>query len=209
MHQKILILDFGSQYTQLIARRVREVGVYCELHSNDVTDAFVRDFAPSGIILSGGPNSVYEEETPRAPDVVFSLGVPNPLSFGGRAAGFDPAHPGIAGVVRHPVLWALALWSLVHLGVNGDLAHVILFGSFAGFSLLGMRAIDRRMQARMDLGHWQVLAQNTSAWPFAALQAGRWRPRLRVGLWRLVLAFAVWAGVLTLHGPMIGMVATP
>ncbi|OGU21446.1 MAG: glutamine-hydrolyzing GMP synthase [Hydrogenophilales bacterium RIFOXYD1_FULL_62_11] len=76
MHQKILILDFGSQYTQLIARRVREAGVYCELHSNDVTDAFVRDFAPSGIILSGGPNSVYEDETPRAPEVVFTLGVP-------------------------------------------------------------------------------------------------------------------------------------
>lgn len=76
MHQKILILDFGSQYTQLIARRVREAGVYCELHPNDVTDQFVRDFAPQGIILSGGPNSVYEAETPRAPDVVFGLGVP-------------------------------------------------------------------------------------------------------------------------------------
>jgi GMP synthase (glutamine-hydrolysing) len=76
MHQKILILDFGSQYTQLIARRVREAGVYCELHPNDVTEQFVRDFAPAGIILSGGPSSVYEEETPRAPDVVFSLGVP-------------------------------------------------------------------------------------------------------------------------------------
>ncbi|MDP2029496.1 MAG: glutamine-hydrolyzing GMP synthase [Thiobacillus sp.] len=76
MHQKILILDFGSQYTQLIARRVREAGVYCELHPNDVTVQFVREFAPAGIILSGGPNSVYEEETPRAPQVVFELGVP-------------------------------------------------------------------------------------------------------------------------------------
>jgi len=76
MHQKILILDFGSQYTQLIARRVREAGVYCELHPNDVTEQFVREFAPAGIILSGGPNSVYEEETPRAPQIVFELGVP-------------------------------------------------------------------------------------------------------------------------------------
>jgi len=76
MHQKILILDFGSQYTQLIARRVREASVYCELHPNDVSEQFIRDFAPSGIILSGGPSSVYEEETPRAPDVVFQLGVP-------------------------------------------------------------------------------------------------------------------------------------
>ena len=75
-HDKILILDFGSQYTQLIARRVRELGVYCELHPYDVGNDFIRDFAPKGIILSGGPNSVTEEETPRAPDAVFSLGVP-------------------------------------------------------------------------------------------------------------------------------------
>ncbi len=76
MHQKILILDFGSQYTQLIARRVREQQVYCELHPNDVSDAFIREFNPQGIILSGGPNSVYDEQTPRAPQAVFELGVP-------------------------------------------------------------------------------------------------------------------------------------
>jgi GMP synthase (glutamine-hydrolysing) len=76
MHQKILILDFGSQYTQLIARRVREHNVYCELHPFDVSDAFIRDFKPAGIILSGGPSSVYEAETPRAPDAVWSQGVP-------------------------------------------------------------------------------------------------------------------------------------
>ncbi|MEQ1592319.1 MAG: glutamine-hydrolyzing GMP synthase [Thiobacillaceae bacterium] len=76
MHSKILILDFGSQYTQLIARRVREASVYCELHPNDVSEQFIRDFAPQGIILSGGPSSVYEDETPRAPDIVFQLGVP-------------------------------------------------------------------------------------------------------------------------------------
>src|SRR5512135_33622 len=76
MHQKILILDFGSQFTQLIARRVREHNVYCELHPYDVSEQFIRDFAPSGIILSGGPSSVTEEETPRAPQAVFDLGVP-------------------------------------------------------------------------------------------------------------------------------------
>lgn len=75
-HQKILILDFGSQYTQLIARRVREANVYCELHPWDVSDDFIRTFKPAGIILSGGPNSVYEDETPRAPQAVFELGVP-------------------------------------------------------------------------------------------------------------------------------------
>ena len=76
MHQKVLILDFGSQYTQLIARRVRECGVYCEIHPHDVDDAYVREFAPKGIILSGGPASVYEGGTPRAPQAVFELGVP-------------------------------------------------------------------------------------------------------------------------------------
>jgi GMP synthase (glutamine-hydrolysing) len=75
-HEKLLILDFGSQYTQLIARRVRELRVYCELHPCDVSDDFIRDYRPSGIILSGGPSSVWEESTPRAPDSVFCLGVP-------------------------------------------------------------------------------------------------------------------------------------
>ena len=75
-HQKILILDFGGQYTQLIARRVRENQVYCELQPYDVSDEFVRNFGPQGIILSGGPASVWEGGTPRAPDAVFTLGVP-------------------------------------------------------------------------------------------------------------------------------------
>ena len=76
MHSKILILDFGAQYTQLIARRVRELNVYCEIHPFDVPDTFIREFAPAGIILSGGPNSVTEGDTPRAPDAVWAAGVP-------------------------------------------------------------------------------------------------------------------------------------
>ena len=73
---RILILDFGSQVTQLIARRVREAGVYSELHSCDVTSEFVRDFAPKGIILSGSHASAYEGDAMRAPQAVFELGVP-------------------------------------------------------------------------------------------------------------------------------------
>ncbi|MDD2834402.1 MAG: glutamine-hydrolyzing GMP synthase [Methylotenera sp.] len=75
-HSKILILDFGSQVTQLIARRVREAHVYCEIHPCDVSDAFVHDFGANGIILSGSHASVYEEETDIAPQAVFELGVP-------------------------------------------------------------------------------------------------------------------------------------
>ncbi|MFZ5593186.1 MAG: glutamine-hydrolyzing GMP synthase [Pseudomonadota bacterium] len=77
IHQhRILILDFGSQYTQLIARRVREAGVYSEIHPWDMDEAEIRTFAPKGIILSGGPESVTLAETPRAPQLVFELGVP-------------------------------------------------------------------------------------------------------------------------------------
>ncbi|MGK3143313.1 glutamine-hydrolyzing GMP synthase [Pantoea sp. C2G6] len=73
---RILILDFGSQYTQLVARRVRELGVYCELWAWDVTEEQIRQFNPSGIILSGGPESTTELNSPRAPEYVFNAGVP-------------------------------------------------------------------------------------------------------------------------------------
>jgi GMP synthase (glutamine-hydrolysing) len=75
-HCRILILDFGAQYTQLIARRLRETNVYCEIHPYDVGDDFVRRFGACGVILSGGPLSVTEGSTPRAPAAVFDLGVP-------------------------------------------------------------------------------------------------------------------------------------
>ncbi|MFZ2648801.1 MAG: glutamine-hydrolyzing GMP synthase [Burkholderiaceae bacterium] len=75
-HDRILILDFGSQVTQLIARRVREAHVYCEIHPNDVSDSFIREFAPKGIILSGSHASTYEDHELRAPAAVWSAGVP-------------------------------------------------------------------------------------------------------------------------------------
>ena len=74
--QRILILDFGSQYTQLIARRVREIGVYCEIWPWDVSDLQIREFAPQGIILSGGPESVHAQHGPVAPMVIYQLNVP-------------------------------------------------------------------------------------------------------------------------------------
>jgi len=76
MHDKILILDFGSQVTQLIARRVREAHVYCEIHPNDVSEAFIREFGPKGIILSGSHASTYEDRDLRAPEAVWSAEVP-------------------------------------------------------------------------------------------------------------------------------------
>ncbi len=73
---RILILDFGSQYTQLIARRVREIGVYCEIWPWDVSGSEIEEFRPQGIILSGGPESATTAEGPRAPDIVFNMQVP-------------------------------------------------------------------------------------------------------------------------------------
>jgi len=76
MHDRILILDFGSQVTQLIARRVREAKVYCEIHPNDISDDFVRSFGAKGVILSGSHASTYEAHELRAPEAVYELGVP-------------------------------------------------------------------------------------------------------------------------------------
>ncbi len=75
-NDKILILDFGSQYTQLIARRVREIGVYCELFPYDVDDSFIKAFNPKGIILSGGPDAVTLDDSARAPKIIFDLDIP-------------------------------------------------------------------------------------------------------------------------------------
>ena len=74
--QRLLILDFGSQYTQLIARRVRECGVYCEIYPFDISADDINAFAPAGVILSGSPETVTEGATPRIPESIFALGVP-------------------------------------------------------------------------------------------------------------------------------------
>jgi GMP synthase (glutamine-hydrolysing) len=108
--RKILILDFGSQYTQLIARRVREVGVYSEIRAFDMTDDEIREFKPSGIILSGGPESVVAEGSPRAPGSVFELGVPvlgicygmqtMAEQFGGKVEGSPVSEFGYARITQ-------------------------------------------------------------------------------------------------------------
>jgi len=105
---RILILDFGAQYTQLIARRVREIGVYCEIHPWDVSDAQVRAFGARGVILSGGPASVTERAAPRAPQAVFELGAPvlgicygmqtMAQQLGGKVSGGDTREFGYAQV---------------------------------------------------------------------------------------------------------------
>ena len=106
--QKLLILDFGSQYTQLIARRVRELGVYCEIWDYGVDEKYLKKFAPQGMILSGGPESVHASESPKAPEFLYDFGVPilgicygmqaMAEQFGGKVAGSDKSEFGFAQV---------------------------------------------------------------------------------------------------------------
>ena len=110
-HQKILILDFGSQVTQLIARRIREAHVYCEIHPCDVSGDFIRAFAPRGIILSGSHASTYEDHQLRAPQAVWELGVPvlgicygmqtMAVQLGGEVSWSDTREFGYAEVRAH------------------------------------------------------------------------------------------------------------
>ncbi len=144
--------------------------------------------------------------------LLASLGLlaSNPFSLGGRDAGFDPERPGIVGITRHPLLWALTLWAGAHALAKGDLAHVVLFGTFAFFSLLGAWAIDRRRQAMMGFSAWQALARNAPFLPFG--HVGRTRLAgwsLRALLLRSLLAVAVFLVLLTLHAPLIGLSPVP
>jgi len=136
--------------------------------------------------------------------VACAIGAPNPFSFGGRADGFDPARPGIAGVARHPLLWALVLWAGAHLVPNGDLAHVLLFGSLAGFALAGMAMLDRRRRRLWGARVWAELARATSQVPGAALLSGRWRPAGGPPPLRLAAGLALYGLMLWLHLPVIG-----
>ena len=104
----ILVLDFGSQYTQLIARRIREIGIYCELAPFDVNIHFIQNFNPNGVILSGGPDTVSENNSARAPKIVFELNVPvlgicygmqtMAVQLGGEAKNSDKSEFGFAQI---------------------------------------------------------------------------------------------------------------
>ncbi len=94
--------------------------------------------------------------------VAASIGRPNPFSFGGGTNKvFDPSSPGIVGYFRHPLLVALALWGILHLIVNGDLAHVVLFGTLSLFAILGQRIVDMRKKRDLGAEEWTELLLQT------------------------------------------------
>jgi len=137
--------------------------------------------------------------------VAFAVGRPNPFSFGGgRAERFDPARPGIVRWSRHPLLLGLALWSGVHLLANGDLAHVILFGTFAGFAILGMRIVDRRKRRLLGDGRWRELREAVSAGPLLSRPLSWSGAVLRAAAG--VIGFAV---LIALHPVLIGVSPLP
>ena len=146
---KILILDFGSQYTQLIARRVREAGVYCEIYPFDVAETHIRCFAPRGIILSGGPESVNEAVNVRVPAIVFELGVPvlgicygmqaMALQLGGTVSHDDRREFGYASVTairRSPLLAGISAEVLEVWMSHGDKVTILPEG-FEAFGASG------------------------------------------------------------------------
>ena len=128
----------------------------------------------------------------------LALGRPNPLSFGGLGdTRFEPSRPGLIGWMRHPLLAVLAIWSLAHILPNGDLAHVLMFGLFLVFATVGTRIIDRRRQRQMGVEEWRRLAGQAAA--------NRRLEVTRSGLVRLLAGLALYAALLWLHQPVIGV----
>ncbi|MDF1606894.1 NnrU family protein [Hoeflea sp. YIM 152468] len=131
--------------------------------------------------------------------VAFTLGRPNPFSFGGSStAAFDPAHAGIVRLHRHPLLLAFFLWAGAHLLPNGDLAHAILFGLFAGFSLIGMKLIDRRTRRRLDPQQYEALLKSVQK---SGLLQGFAQDQVRI---RIAAGVGLFVGLVLLHPVVIG-----
>ncbi|WP_297774445.1 NnrU family protein [uncultured Roseovarius sp.] len=128
----------------------------------------------------------------------LAIGRPNPFSFGGaRNHLFDPERPGLVRITRHPMLLALALWAFGHMIPNGDLAHVILFGSFAGFAVLGRVLIDRRKRREMG-AEWLRLDKAVRA-------QGPSPARPLVAVLRLTLGVALFMLLLGAHPYVFGV----
>ena len=132
--------------------------------------------------------------------IAFALGRPNPFSFGGSSkTGFDPARAGIVRLHRHPLLLAFFLWASAHLLPNGDLAHAILFGLFAGFSLLGIKMIDRRTRRQLGATEYVELLMSVQHAPL--LQSfTQDRPLIRT-----VAGVGLFAVLVLLHPLVIGV----
>ncbi len=134
----------------------------------------------------------------------------NPLAMGGEAiAEAADATPGILKVTRHPVMWGIGLWALVHILANGDAASLIMFGAFAVLSFAGMYHIDRRRERTLGAA-WGPIALATSVLPFAAIFAGRTKFDFsQIGAWRILAGLAVYLAILVAHEWVVGVSPLP
>jgi uncharacterized membrane protein len=139
--------------------------------------------------------------------VAYGFASPDPFSLTGlNRAAFDPNRPGIAGITRHPILWAVTLWASAHLIANGELAHVILFALFALFGLAGMAIFDARKRREWGPELWAERTAHTSLVPFAAVLAGRFSGAgLRPRPVPLAAALALYLSLILLHPHVIGV----
>lgn len=154
----------------------------------------------------GGPALAVVPLVLMAPAALLYVGAfsqRNPTSVGQSADG--EAARGIVRITRHPFLWAMALWAIGHLIVNGDFPSVVLFGGILALAFIGMGEIDRKTRAR-DPESWAAFEARTSVVPFAAIAQGRNRlVWSEIGWWRLALAAALYAALLALHPFVIGV----
>jgi len=134
--------------------------------------------------------------------ITAGLSSTNPFSLGAGSAGFDADRPGIVRLTRHPAVWGLALWSAVHIPVNGDAASVLMFGLLTALCLAGVKTLDARRRLAMGDDVWLDLLQHVHKRPASAAL-------LETGLPRLLAAVAVYAGLLTAHEPVIGVSPLP
>ena len=137
--------------------------------------------------------------------LAMSVGRPNPFSFGGAQNHlFDPHHPGIIRWMRHPLLISLALWAGLHVLPNGNLAHVLMFGVFLGFALLGQRIIDKRKRRQMGDTAWRALLVTTKAAPFFQ------KPhKTRQAVIRSLAGLILWIALMIAHPTIIGVSPLP
>lgn len=140
---------------------------------------------------------------------VMGIMTPNPLSILCKSANFNPSKPtGIVAITRHPILWAMFLWSVSHIFPNGSASLIITFSFFAAFSLIGMKLVDLRMKRTLGQGEWEKLSNNTSIIPFKALI----RRQVRfANLWTkndfysVIIGLSAYYGALHLHEYILGV----
>jgi uncharacterized membrane protein len=140
--------------------------------------------------------------------VVGGLTPSNPTAAGAKADRFDPTHMGMLAVTRHPMMWGIGLFAILHLLANGDVASLILFGAVGGLALGGTLAIDAKTRRRAP-ALWDRLSTVTSNLPVAALAAGRARLSVRRLILPAVIGIALWGLLGHLHEWLFGVTPTP